>query len=341
MSKMKSPDRATIGDVARLAGVSISTVSRVINQSAPVAPELEAKVKTTIAELNYRPRAAAQILAGHKTNILGLLLPKIGLDFYPLTLHGIEREARQNGFGLLIYSTGEDSPATAMTPLTLREHNTDGLLVFPNSLPDAELIRLRQLHFPVVLIHRSPPDGLDIPCVTVENNTSARQLVNHLIEAHNYRRIAFLAGPEGHEDSCWREKGYREALAAHNIPFDPTLIAQGDFDKKKAQAAVSDWLARKPDIDAIFAGDDGSAIGAMSALNQAGKRIPQDIAVVGFDDIEISRYLTPSLTTVHAPIEQAGHEATRQLVQLIRTGQAEPLVLLPTKLVIRRSCGCA
>jgi DNA-binding LacI/PurR family transcriptional regulator len=157
---------------------------------------------------------------------------------------------------------------------------------------------------------------------------------------HCYRRIAFLRGPENHEDSYWRELGYREALEAHRIPFDPTLVATGGFHKGMAQVAVGQWLRDGVEMDAVFAGDDESATGVITALRQAGKRVPEDIAVVGFDDVHMADYLMPPLTTVRAPIERTGREAVRQLVRLIRTGQAEPLVLLPTELVIRRSCGC-
>src|SRR6185295_2401299 len=127
------------------------------------------------------------------------------------------------------------------------------------------------------------------------------------------------------EDSYWREMGYRESLAAHGLPFDPALIALGGFHQEQAQASVKNWLAQGLEIDAIFSGDDEAGIGALAALQQAGKRVPEEIALVGFDDIDVSRYLFPALTTVRAPIEQAGWEAARQLAQLIRTGQADPL----------------
>lgn len=340
MTEPRSSSRATIADVAERAGVSIATVSRVINRTAPVAPETEAHVRAAIAELNYRPHMAAQVLAGRKTNTLGLLLPEIGGDFFSLMLRGVEAGARESGLSLLIYSTEAANGSNLTKPYPLGEHNTDGLLVFTNNLPDAELVRLYQMRFPVVLLHRSPPPGLDIPCVTIENKPGAYALVEHLIEVHGCRRIAFLAGPEGHEDSYWREMGYREALAVHDIPFDPTLIAVGGFDDREAQDAVNHWLMEGVEFDAIFAGDDEAAVGALTVLNRAGKRVPQDVALVGFDDTFFSRYLNPPLTTVRAPIEQVGQEGVQQLVRLIRAGRADRLVLLPTQLVIRRSCGC-
>jgi DNA-binding LacI/PurR family transcriptional regulator len=336
MSDPTPPARVTIADVARRAGVSTATVSRVINRSAPVAGGTAARVRAAIAALNYVPRAAARSLASQRTHTLGLLLPEISGSFFPPLLRGIEAGARENGFDLLIHSTQARPPRRP-----LGEHNTDGLLVFPDSLDEAELARLHRARFPVVLLHRSPPEGLDIPCVTFENKDGARRLVEHLIQVHGYRRIAFLRGPDGHEDSHWREMGYREALAAHAIPFDPALVARGGFDEREAQAPVERWLEDGVQIEAIFAGDDEAAWGVIAALRRAGRRVPEDVAVVGFDDSPIAHHLAPlPLTTVRAPIERAGLEAARQLVRLIRTGQADPLVLLPTELVVRRSCGC-
>jgi len=341
MSSPIPPGRATIADVARRAGVSIATVSRVINQAGPVAEATAARVRDAIADLNYVPRAAIRSLASRRTKPLGLLLPEISGYFSPPLLRGIEAGARENGFDLLIYSTQGRADAASGLRRPRAEHNTDGLLIFTDSLDEAELVRLYHLRFPMVLLHRSSPGGLDIPCVTFENKAGSRKLVEHLIEVHRYRRIAFLRGPAGNEDSHWREIGYREALAAHGIPFDPALVDAGGFDEDEAQLPVERWLREHLEIEAIFAGDDEAALGAIIALRRAGKRVPEDVAVVGFDDGPISHHLASvPLTTVRAPIEQAGLEAARQLVRLIRTGQADSLVLLPTELVVRESCGC-
>ena len=217
----------------------------------------------------------------------------------------------------------------------------DLVLHLVDRVSDVELVRLNQIGFPVVLIHRSSPPGLSIPCVTIENKHGARMMVEHLVQVHGYRRIAFLTGREEHEDAYWRELGYRESLAAHGIPFDPQLVASGGFDKREAQSATECWLMEGVEFDAVFASDDESAMGVMEALARAGRQVPEEVAVVGFDDMDLSRHLTPPLTTVRAPIEQVGREAIKQLVRLIQMGQADPLVLLPTELVIRRSCGCA
>lgn len=337
----KRRSRATITDVARKAGVSIATVSRVINQTAAVAPETESQVRAAITALNYRPQSAARVLASRKTKTIGLLIPEISGDFFSPLLRGIEAETRNAGFALLIYATQREQATEATDLQPLREHNTGGMLVFVNSLPEKELIRLDQIEFPVVLIHCSSPEGLNIPCVTIENKHSAQAMIDHLIEVHNCRRIAFLTGADGQEDSYWREMGYRESLAAHDIPFDPQLVTTGGFNRHDAHKAIANWLREGLAFDAVFAGDDEAAVGVLTALKAGNKRVPEDVAVTGFDDLHLSRYLHPPLTTVRAPTEQVGREATRQLVRLIQEGEADPLVLLPTELVIRQSCGCA
>ncbi len=337
MASKKPKQRPTISDVARLAGVSIATVSRVMNETAPVADETVEKVRQAMKMLGYIPQTAARTLAGRKTETVGLLLPEIGGAFFAPMLRGIEQGLQGSGFDLLIYATTQDPEKDGRGPLG--EHNTDGLLVFTNRLGHAEITRLHQRGFPLVLLHRTPPRGLDIPYVSFENKAGTRRIIEHLIEVHGYRRIGFLA-TAGNEDSTWRELGYREALDAHGIAFDPALVAEGGFDDILAQSAVRQWLVDGVELDAIFAGDDEAASGAIIALNRAGKRVPADVAVVGFDDVPFAAHLLPPLTTVRAPIETAGRVAAEQLICLIQTGEAQSFTLLPTELVIRQSCGC-
>lgn len=337
----KAKSSATIHDVAKRSGVSAATVSRVLNNPEIVKPLTRQQVEAAIAELNFVPRAAAQNLSNRRTNVIGLLLVEIGWDnFFPPMLHGIEKGCVEAGYDLFIHSTRSLSAAANGRP-PLGEHNTDGLLVFLNPLPDPELERLFKKGFPLVLLHRSPPAGLAIPHVVFENKAGARKVTDHLIEVHGFRRIAFLSGPAGNEDAYWRELGYRESLAAHNIPFEPELVRLGGFAEEIAYQTTVDWLRTGLEAEAIFAADDDSAYGAIHALQQAGRSIPADLPIVGFDDSPVSRLLSPPLTTVRAPSEQAGYQAAQMLAQLIRSGQAELEALLPTELVVRRSCGCA
>lgn len=330
--------RPTIADVARRAGVSIATVSRVLNDSSPVIPETAKRVHAAVTALNYFPHAAARTLANRRTDTIGLLLPEISGAFFQPLLRGVEAGVSEAGFDLLIHTTQPRSQEMPRRPLG--EHNTDGLLVFTEGLDARELTRLEKSGFPVVLLHQSSPPHLKIPVVTVENQSGAEQIVDHLIKVHGCRRIVFLRGPDGHEDSSWREKGYRTALKASDIPYDPALVSRGEFDRTVARASIEKCLADGVVFDSIFAGDDESAIGVLLALRQSHKKVPEQIAVVGFDDSIFASTLIPPLTTVRAPTEQVGRQAVRQLVRAIQGERVEPRLVLPTELVIRQSCGC-
>jgi DNA-binding LacI/PurR family transcriptional regulator len=331
---------STIGDVAQKAGVSIATVSRVLNQTVKVSDDTAIRVHRAIAELSYVPQTAARNLARRKTNTIGLLLPDIASDFFFPILRGSEIAARQAGFDLLIAIQPLEALRGKNDANLLGSHNTDGLLVFAGDLDEETLAHLPGPDFPMVLLYHSAPQGSNITSIVVENRNGARRLVEHLIEVHHCRRIVFLRGPDGNEDSQWRELGYRLALSTHHLEFDECLIATGGFEEAQGRAAVEGLRRQGIQFDAIFAGDDDTAIGCLSALAQAGLRVPQDVALVGFDDMTPARYLNPPLTTVRAPTEQVGREAVQQLVRRIHCGQAEPMVLLPTELIIRQSCGC-
>jgi len=332
------PTRPSIADVAQKAGVSIATVSRVLNGKPPVNEETARRVREAVAELNYVPHAAARTLASRRTYTLGLLLPEIGGVFFQPLLRGVEAGVREAGFDLLIHTTQTHSKDTPRR--TLAEHNTDGLLVFTGSLDVKELTRLNGIGFPVVLLHQAPPQNLAIPYITIENQAGARKIVEHLIIVHHCHRIVFLRGPQEEEDSAWREKGYRSALKAHKIPFDPALIQQGDFNREIAKNSVQKLLSEGVQFDSIFTGDDESAIGVLQALRQSARKVPEEIAVIGFDDSLFANTLLPPLTTVIAPTEQVGHQAVRQLVRIIQGEEVEPCLVLPTEIVIRQSCGC-
>ena len=340
MVSLKSPHSITINDVAQRAGVSISTVSRVINQNLPVSEEVAARVQAAMEELKYVPRAAARSLATRKTYTLGLLLTDIEGDFFAPLLKGIWAITSKAGFDLLISTSNPPGPQKEFSR-SLGAHNTDGLLVFANSLTENELAHFHDSGFPMVLIHQSSPTSVGIPCVTVENKAASQKIVEHLIEVHGRQRIAFLKGRPGDEDSLWREVGYRKALEAHAIPFRPELVAPGDFNRDTAQNSIKQMLAAGLEMDAVFSGDDEAATGVLAALHEMGRRVPEDVSVVGFDDQRLATYLTPPLTTVRAPTEKVGYKAAQQLIKLIQTGEADELTMLPTEIVIRRSCGCA
>jgi DNA-binding LacI/PurR family transcriptional regulator len=207
---------------------------------------------------------------------------------------------------------------------------------------EEDLVALNAKGFPMVLVHRIPPPQVPIPSVTVENNEITRMLVDHLIAVHKRRRIVFVRGPIRQDDSIRRETGYRSALQANDIPVDENLILNGDFERDVAYRAMNEFLDRNKRVafDAVFTGDDDAAIGVLKSLHEHGIRIPEEVAVVGFDDLGFAPFLNPPLTTVRAPTERVGQIATERLFALLENQLTEGVLILPTEIVFRRSCGC-
>lgn len=339
MAKSSGRQRATIEDVARQAGVSTATVSRVLNKTGNVSPKTTARVQKAVDELEYVLHTAARILSNNKTGNIGIIVPATSNPFLTSLLEGVNQYAITNGYNLLIYATTFQATIRGGVPLPLNEDNTDGLLIFSTSVDDRTIMYLHERQFPLVLLYRDAPQELEIPSVLLENKVGAYTLIEHLIKNCGRRRIAFMAGPKGNHDSYWREQGYREALAAHDIPFDPALMGTGAFHDWKAKEQVETWLAQELDIDAIFAGDDTAAMATIMTLQRAGKHVPEDVAVVGFNNDTMSEYINPPLTTVHAPTGAIGRMAAKQLFHLIRGEPTEEISLFKTEMVIRQSCG--
>ena len=330
----------TIRDVAQKAGVSPATVSRYINGSVPVSKEVAERIQKVMDELKYVPHAAARQLATQKAHAIGVLLTDMSNEFFPPLIGGIESIVQQEGYNLLVASRRAGNRVD--TQISIGPHNSDGMIVFAGSLNDSEILKLHQTGFPLVLIYRTSPEGSNIPSVTIRNKRSTRNLINHLIEVHHRSRIVFVRGPANQEDSQWREMGYQESLEAHGIAYDPNLIIPGEYNRNDAYQAMSKFLENAPpDFDAVFTGNDDSAIGVLDALYKKGLRIPDDISVAGFDGLELSAFLTPPLTTVNAPTELVGKTAARHLFKLLAGQKVDPVTLLPTEIVIRRSCGCS
>ena len=338
--RRSNPSTITISDVAEKAGVSTATVSRFINDSGPVSNRVADRIERVMAELNYVPNAAAQQLASQKTSVIGLLIKNIHNDFFGPLLLGIESSVRQAGYNLLVAI--QQSDLSNPLPNHIGPHNTDGMLVFADSLSDEELVRLHQKNYPMILIHRSPPDGVTVPSVTVENKKATENLVSHLITEHHRRHILFVRGAEEQEDSTWREIGYRSALEKHGLEFNHDLVISGGFECDVAFNAMNVFLDQPehPEIDAVFTGDDDAAIGILNSLKQHDYDIPQDVSVAGFDDSRLSAFLQPALTTVRAPTEEVGREAVHKLIRILNNQPVEYLTLLPTEIVLRKSCGC-
>lgn len=330
----------TIRDVAREADVSVATVSRYINRNAPVSKEVAERLDEVMGKLRYVPHAAARHLASRKTRVIGLLLNNLHNDFFVPLLNGVEAVVRQKGYNLIVATYHANSRDHSYPPIG--PHNTDGLLVFSDGLIDEDLASLHESGFPMVLVHRTPPPSVPIPSVTVENIEITQKLIEHLIRDHGKRRILFLRGPIHQEDSLRRESGYKAALQANNIPFDENLVLNGDFERDIAYEAMNQVLGngRRVAFDAIFTGDDDAAIGVLKSLHEHSIRVPDDVSVIGFDDLGFAPFLNPPLTTVRAPTEKVGEIATGRLFDILENQPSDEVVILPTEIIYRRSCGC-
>ena len=318
----------------------MATVSRYINKNAPVSTEVAERLHAVMNQMRYVPHAAARNLASRKTRVIGLLLNNLHNDFFVPLLNGVEAVVRQKGYNLIVATYHANSRDRMQPPIG--PHNTDGLLVFSDGLVDEDLTALNGNGFPMVLVHRTPPPDTPIPSVTVENIEITRVLVEHLINVHGKRRILFLRGPVNQEDSMRREGGYKAALKANGIPVDEDLILNGDFERDIAYLAMNEFLGRQQPVafDAVFTGDDDAAIGVLKSLHEHGIRIPEDVAVIGFDDLGFAPFLNPPLTTVRAPTERVGQIATERLFGLLENHPSDEVIILPTEIIFRRSCGC-
>lgn len=334
------PQRPTSKDVATLAGVSRTTVSFVMNDRSDVKipEETRRRVRDAARELGYHPHASARRLAGGRTHVLALVLRQspeqvAGDAVLAETLRGLASAARTGGFRVMVEPFALDDPMVTYTAL-LRAQHADGLVVSGPRVDDPSLAELIRDGFPIVLQGALP--DVRAPSVDVDNVAGARGAVEHLISL-GHRRIACITNaPLVYTAAQERLDGYRLALAAAGLDAAPELVAEGAFDAPSGHAAMAQLLARTP-FDAAFVASDVVALGAIGALREAGRRVPDDVSIVGFDDIPLAAYFDPPLTTVRLPAYELGHAAGRALLERIADREIPPRTLLPTELIVRAS----
>ncbi len=330
---------ATIRDVAREAGVSIATVSRVFNDSSLVSEETIALVRAVAERLNYWPNGVARSLITNRTHALGVLLPDIYGEFFSEVIRGIDLAARKHGFHLLVSSSHADSEALAEA-LRSMSGRVDGLIVMAPDVDAPLAIRSFATHCPVVLLNPGQ-DVEDCDTISVANHDGAFEMVRHLVSL-GHQRIAMVRGPARNLDAEQRLQGYHDALRAAGLGPAPALLeVQGDFTEPSGYEAAMELIARPTRPTAVFVGNDHMAIGVMSALRESGIVVPDDLAVVGFDDIAMARFTSPPLSTVRVNTALLGERAVELLMRAKR--RAAPGIkqheVLPTSLAIRSSCG--
>ncbi len=333
----------TLEQVAKLAGVSRSTVSRVINNHPNVRPEVRERVWQGIRELGYQPHAAARSLVTRRTQIIGMIIPetvtKLFTDpFFPLLLRGATEACNTHHYQLMLSLFTAGTNREELYRRILRGRYLDGVIVASVSLKDPIILSLLNDNIPFVSVGRYPDERVNY--VDVDNVGGARMAVEHLIRL-GHRRIATITGPLDMPVSQDRLAGYRQALEANGIPIDESLIMEGDFTEGGGMLAMQKLLSASP--TAVFVASDMMAVGALKALRQAGLRVPDDIALVSFDDIPLASAIEPPLTTVRQPIERLGSIAVEVLLSLLEKAHEKQAtaqrIILPTELVIRASCG--
>jgi LacI family transcriptional regulator len=325
---------ATIRDVARAAGVSVATVSRALNGGDKVLPATRQRILLAARELRFTPSGAARSLITRRTETIGLLLPDLHGEFFSELIRGVDQAARARGLHLLVSSSHGDADEAA---LALRALNgrVDGLLVMTPHADGEFLERNLPGSLPAVLLNTGSEATVHTRFV-VDNFGGTRAMTRHLASSGR-RRIAFIGGPVGNEEAAERRRGYRAGLK----PGASELAFEGDFSEASGWAAGRQIAQARPRPDAVFAANDMMAVGCLAALAEAGLRVPDDVAVAGFDDIPIARYVTPALTTVRVPIAALGATALDALAKVVEdpaTPQGSTTVL-PVELVVRRSCG--
>lgn len=323
----------TIKDVAKQANVSVATVSRALNGHENVADVVRKRVIDVANELRYSPHHAARSLSSRRTHTIGVALPDLHGEFFSELMRGIDQVARERGLHLLV-SSYHGHPEEQGAALRAMRGRVDGLLVMSPYVANTDFLTQNLTPtLPAVLINTYLPGG-DHASLSIDNYGGARTMMRHLVDT-GHRRIAFIAGPESNFDAHERLRGYADALA-EALPDAQTWVVQGDFDEASGHRAGRELLGADVRPDAVFAANDMMALGCLFAFNQVGLQLPRDIALVGFDDIPLARYVHPALTTMRVNIAELGGRALRALLDLPLSPEPMQKVLTP-ELIVRSS----
>ena len=331
----------TLEDIAKLAGVSRSTVSRVVNDHPNVSQKARQRVLSVIQSTGFRPNAAARTLASQRSWMIGLVLPRSVSSFFtdpyfPRLTQGIAQACNDHNYTLGLFLASTTADEEKIFPRVSRKGYLDGIIVQAGLTGEQFIERVINSDVPLVVAGR-PFHASGISFIDVDNVSAAYNAVSHLVRL-GYQRIGTIAGPENSTVGLDRLEGYRKALTERGRDVDPALITQGDFTEMGGYYAMQQLLPAKP--DAVFAASDIMAVGALRLIREAGLCVPDDVALVGFDDLPLASRPDPQLTTVRQPVYQFGMKAVEILIDLIENGVQPPRrIIMDTELVIRQSCG--
>ena len=328
------PETVTLAKIARAAGVSSSTVSRILNGTARVSAEKQRAVEEAVQRYNYRPNVLARSLASGRTNTVGVLTQDIASPFYGEWLRGIEDELTVTGLSPLFVSGHWNAVDEQHQLERLLTRCVDGVIVL-HGLVDPDYLKAYSARVPVVMLGRPLESTERLVCLSADNRQGAYDLMSHLIQL-GHRRIAHISGHPLQPDSEQRMIGYRQALEDAGIAFDESLIQRGNFEESGGLVAMERLLDSGAAFTAVFAANDQTAYGARLAMYRRHIRVPEDISLVGFDDLPGSLYSTPPLTTVRQPIYDIGRMAAEAMVRLMR-GETVPNRMMAVELIERET----
>lgn len=330
---------ATVRDVARRAGVSVSTVSHVLNQTRYVSDDLRERVLVAMRELEFAPNAAARMLSLKRSNTIGLIVSDIRNPFFASVTRGVEDVAQEHGYTVVLCNSDETIAKEEACLRALQTRSVDGVLLASAGVADEYVNRLVKAGYPMVLVDRDLPD-LHIPAVLLDNEGAAHRAVRHLID-RGHQRIGMLSGRLAISTTIERVAGYQRALREAGLPFDAELVISGESTSEGGARAAALLLAHRRRPTAIFSGNNLMSIGALQSISGLGLSVPEDVALVGFDDFPYpwSDAFRPHLTTIAQPTYELGRSAAALLVRILRGSrvQAEQRIVLEGELVVRES----
>jgi LacI family transcriptional regulator len=337
------PKSLTLEEIAKLSGVSRSTVSRVVNDQPSVRDQVRERVWQVIRETGYQPHAAARSLVTRRTRIVGVIIPEAVTTlftdpFFSLLLRGVTETCNAHRYYLMLSLFNDPAGQEEVYRRVVHSGHLDGVIVASNRLDDPTVPKLLREGMPFVMVGRYPDERVNY--VDIDNISGARMAVEHLIRL-GHRRIGTITGPLNMPAGRDRLTGYQQALKAHGIPMEEAWIAEGDFSRDSGMVCMRKLLSASP--TGVFVASDTMAAGALQTLRRADLQVPDDIALVGFDDVPLAAAVEPALTTVRQPIERLGSMAADLLLNLLENPPDEQApahrIILPCRLAVRDSCG--
>lgn len=332
----------TIKDVAREAGVSIATVSRVLNNKEWVKDETRDKILAVVEKMNYVTNFSAKNLRNNKSNSIGVIVPEVSVPFYAQIIKGIENKANEMNLRLIVCDADNNLDKELDFARFLYDSSIDGLILIIPLMSNEEIVKMKHDKRPVVVFGRNMEE-YNIPSITVDNTLGVYHAVKHL-HSHGFTKIAFIGGNETEKLDRWeRIQGYKQALKECDLEFRPDYLENGLYQEEAASSAFIRLMKLSDPPNAIFCGNDEMALGVLKAARKLGIKIPEQVGLIGFDNIPVCQYTSPTLTTINQPTYTIGNLCCKKLIYSLNNRDEDThytnLVIRPD-LVIRESCGC-